>query len=336
MSFKITIEPSGLQVLAEGDESILDAALRHGINLHYGCRNAVCGSCKGRLIEGTVDYLGFETPGLSEDDRRQGLALFCRAVPRSDVRIEAEHVINPETIKINNLEANVERIERLAPDIIRLLLRLTNDQRLEFLAGQYIDILLPDGRRRSFSIANPPHQDELIELHIRHNEDGDYTHYIFNEMQVNEKIRIEGPFGNFYFRENTMHPIIFMAGGTGLGPIKAIIEHALAKGVARPMYLYRSARTRGDLYMHEQIKALAQYSNLTYIPVLSAMTGLDDWSGRTGFVHQAITHDFRDLSNYEVYSCGPPAMVDAGLHAFLALGLPGDRYYCDAFVKASD
>jgi len=336
MSFKVTIEPSGLQLLTEGDESILDAALRHGINLHYGCRNAVCGTCKGRLIKGTVDYRGFETPGLSEEDRRQSLALFCRAIPTSDVSIEAEHVISPETIKINNLEAIVERIERLTADIIRLQLRLTNDQRLEFLAGQYIDILLPDGRRRSFSIANAPHQDELLELHIRHNEDGDYTHYIFNEMQENERIRIEGPFGSFYFRENTSHPIIFMAGGTGLGPIKAIIEHALAKGVARPMYLYRGARRPGDLYMDDLIKSLAQNSNLNYIPVLSAITELDNWGGRTGFVHQAIANDFKDLRNYEVYSCGPPAMVDAGLQAFLERGLPGDRYYCDAFVKATD
>lgn len=336
MSFKVTIEPSGLQLVTESGESILDAALRHGINLHYGCRNAVCGVCKGRLIEGTVTYNSFETPGLSEDDRRQSLALFCRAIPTTDVRIEAEHVISPETIQINNLEAVVDTIERLTPDIMRLQLRLLNDQRLEFLAGQYIDILLQDGRRRSFSIANAPHQQELIELHIRHNEQGDYTHYIFNTMQENETLSIEGPFGSFYFREDSNHPIIFMAGGTGFGPIKSIIEHALAQGVARPMYLYRGARSAGDLYMEEVIATWLQNSNLSYIPVLSAVSPADTWTGRTGLVHQAIAHDFKDLRNYEVYSCGPPVMVDAGHQAFLERGLPGDRYFCDAFVKASD
>jgi CDP-4-dehydro-6-deoxyglucose reductase len=336
MSFKITIEPSGLQLLSEPGESILDAALRHGINLHYGCRNAVCGACKGLIIEGTVFYDGFETPGLGEDERRQSLALFCRAIPTSDIRIEAEHVISPKTIKINTIAARVDKIERMTPDILCLELRLNDQKRLEFLAGQYIDILLQDGRRRSFSIANAPHMEDIIELHIRHNADGDYTHYIFNEMQENELLQIEGPFGSFYFRENSNHPIIFMAGGTGFGPIKAIIEHALAEGVARPMYLYRGARNAGDLYMNNRIMEWVQQSNLNYIPVLSAANVADNWAGRTGLVHQAITADFKDLRNYEVYSCGPPAMVEAGRTAFLERGLPGDRYFCDAFEKAVD
>jgi len=336
MSFKVTIEPSGLQLISEGDESILDTALRHGINLHYGCRNAVCGACKGRLIEGTVHYGGFDTPGLSEEERRQSLALFCRAIPSSDVHIEAEHIMIPENIEIKNLEARVDKIERITPNIMRLQLRPTNEQRLEYLAGQYIDILLQDGRRRSFSLANAPHGSDLIELHIRHNEDGDYTHYIFNTMQENELLRIEGPFGSFYFREKSNHPIILMAGGTGFGPIKAIIEHALNKGIARPMYLYRGARCADDLYMSDKINTWLQSSNLNYIPVLSAANVADNWAGRTGFVHQAIMEDFRDMRNYEVYSCGPPVMVEAGRSAFLNRGLPSDRYYCDAFEKATD
>jgi len=336
MSFKVTIIPSGLELEAENGESILDAALRHGINLHYGCRNAVCGVCKGHLVQGTVDYHGYETPGLSEDDRRQSLALFCRAIPTSDVLIEAEHVVSPESITIKSLAARVDKIERLANDVMRLKLKPCDNQRLEFLAGQYIDILLQDGRRRSFSIANAPHEEDIIELHIRHNKDGDYTHYIFNEMQEQEELRIEGPFGSFYFREDSHHPIILMAGGTGFGPIKAIIEHALAEGVARPMYLYRGVRNSGDLYMDELIASWLQCSNLSYIPVLSASRDTDNWTGRTGLVHQAVASDFKDLRNYEVYSCGPPAMVEAGREALLARGLPGDRYYCDAFEKATD
>jgi len=336
MTYKITIEPSGIQIDCRSDESILDAALRNGINLHYGCRNAVCGVCKGVLLAGSVDYAGFDTPGLSEDDRRQSLALFCRAIPTSDIHIEAEHVDNPETIKIKNVSATVEDITRLTSDIIRLQLTPTDNQQLEYLAGQYIDILLQDGRRRSFSIANAPTSDAHIDLHIRHNSEGDYTHYIFNEMKVNESLQIEGPFGNFYFREYSNKPIIFMAGGTGFGPIKAIIEHALAEGIVRPMYLYRGASRVEDLYMEDIIHAWLPRSNLSYIPVISDKENCTGWKGRTGWVHEAITDDFEDLESFEVYSCGPPAMVQAGHKAFTKSGLQDKHYYCDAFEKATD
>jgi len=336
MNYTITIEPSGLQIICEEGETILDAALRNGINLHYGCRNAVCGVCKGVLLEGNVDYAGFETPGISETERRQSLALFCRSIPTSDVRIEAEHVVNPETIAIKTIGATVETIKHLTQDIIFLQLKPDQEQQVEFLAGQYIDILLQDGRRRSFSIANAPSKTSLIDLHIRHNKNGDYTHYIFNQMQEKESLQIEGPFGSFYFREQSTRPIIFMAGGTGFGPIKAIIEHALAEGIVRPMYLYRGARKAADLYMNDIIESWLPRSNLTYNPILSEAGADDEWQGRTGLVHEAIIEDFDDLQNYEVYSCGPPAMVEAGRSAFTAIGLQEDNYYCDAFEKAKD
>jgi len=336
MSYTIKIEPSGLQISCEAGESILDAALRNGINLHYGCRNAVCGVCKGVLLEGSVSYADFETPGISETERRQSFALFCRAIPTSNIRIEAEHVVNPETIAIKTVSATVETIKRLTPDIILLQLRPDQDLQIEYLAGQYIDILLQDDRRRSFSIANAPSNSALIDLHIRHNKSGNYTHYIFNQMQEKESLSIEGPFGSFYFREQSNCPIIFMAGGTGFGPIKAIIEHALAEGIARPMYLYRGARTAADLYMEDVIESWLPRSNMTYVPVLSDAGRDSDWQGRTGLVHEAIVEDFTDLKNYEVYSCGPPAMVQAGREAFIGIGLAEDHYYCDAFEKARD
>jgi len=336
MSYTIKIEPSGLQISCQEGESILDAALRNGINLHYGCRNAVCGVCKGVLLEGSVDYADFETPGISETERRQSYALFCRAIPTSDIRIEAEHVVNPETIAIKSVIASVESITHLTPDTILLRLRPDKEQQIEFLAGQYIDILLQDGRRRSFSIANAPSSSALIDLHIRHNKTGNYTHYIFNEMQEKESLSIEGPFGSFYFREQSSCPIIFMAGGTGFGPIKAIIEHAMAEGIVRPMYLYRGARTAEDLYMEDVIESWLPRSNMTYIPVLSEAGSDSNWQGRTGLVHEAIVKDFNDLQNYEVYSCGPPAMVRAGREAFTSIGLAENHYYCDAFEKAGD
>jgi len=288
MTFKITINPSGLQIDCGENETILDAALRNGINLHYGCRNAVCGVCKGQLLEGKVYYNNFETPGLSEAERRASLALYCRAIPSTDLCILAEHVVNPETIAIKKLTATVQTLTRLTPDIICLKISPQENQQLEYLAGQYIDILLNDGRRRSFSIANAPAAYAPIELHIRHNSDGDYTHYIFNDMQENESLQIEGPFGQFYFRENSSHPIILMAGGTGFGPIKAIIEHALAEGIARPIYLYRGASAIENLYMEDLISAWIPSANLTYIPVLSSDDRTTPWDGRRGWVHEAV------------------------------------------------
>ena len=336
MSFKVIIEPDGYSFVAEPGESILEAAMHNGIHLAYGCRNAVCGSCKGTLIEGQIEYGGYEPSGLSEDEKAQGMALFCQARPTSDVRIKARIINSPENIPIKNIPTRVARKEQLSHDVIRLFLRPPGATRLQFLAGQYIDILLPDGQRRSFSIANSPLDDELIELHIRHVEDGEFTSYLFTELKEKDILRIEGPFGQFYLREDFTTPVIYMAGGTGFAPIKGIIEYAFQESMKQPMYLYWGARSIQDLYMDALARQWSQHVNFHYIPVLSEALVEDQWTGRQGMVHEAIINDFETLHNYAVYTAGPPLMVKAGWEAFSKLGLPEQRFYSDAFTFAHD
>lgn len=336
MSYKVVIEPSGIEMVLEQEETILDAALRHGINLNYGCRNAVCGACKGPLLEGRIHYGGFTPAGLNDEETAAGMILFCRAIPETDLRIEAQHVTSTQSLDIKRLPARVARMERLAADVMRLFLKLPDDQRLRFFAGQYIDILLADGRQRSFSLANPPHDDELLELHIRHVEGGEYTEHVFTAMHEGDLLSIEGPYGNFYLREDTTRPIILIAGGTGFAPIKGLVEHAMAEGLARPMVFYWGARAREDLYLNDLAESWKQKLNLDYHPVLSAARAEDHWTGRTGFVHEAVLADFDDLSGYDVYCCGPPVMVNAAHATFTAHGLPEDRFFSDSFEYARD
>jgi CDP-4-dehydro-6-deoxyglucose reductase len=219
--------------------------------------------------------------------------------------------------------------------VVRLYLKLPEGERLQFLAGQYLDFILPDDRRRAFSIANAPHDDKLIELHIRLVDEGEFTHFIFEQLNEKAILRVEAPFGNFYLRENSSRPIIFMAGGTGFAPVKGIIEHAFAEAIKRPMHLYWGVRSKRDLYMDELPRQWAEHhDNFSYTPVLSEPDA--DWQGRTGFVHDAIVEDFEDLSGYEIYASGPPVMVNAGVEAFPAAGLPLEHYFSDAFEYAKD
>ncbi|MDH5573667.1 MAG: FAD-binding oxidoreductase, partial [Gammaproteobacteria bacterium] len=220
-------------------------------------------------------------------------------------------------------------------DVMLLMLKLPKTDRLQFLAGQYINFLLKDGRHRSFSLANAPHIDDALELHIRHINNGSFTGEVFDKMKINDIMRIEGPYGQFFLRENSERPIIFMAGGTGFAPVKSIIEHALAAGIKRPMYLYWGVRATEDLYMNELAQSWAtKYSHIHYIPVLSEPEA--DNKFRTGYVHEAILADFPDLSSYEIYASGPPAMVYAGRDAFAAQGLDLDHYFSDAFEFNKD
>lgn len=336
MGFKIVISPAGKSFEAEAGESILDAALRHGINLSYGCRNAVCGACKGKLLEGEISYEDLEPEALSKADKAAGMVLFCGAEPRSDVRIEVDEITSSAEISVEQYPVRVVKLDKLAPDVMRVYLKLPEATRMQFLAGQYIDILLRDGRRRSFSLANAPHDDELIELHIRYIDGGEFTDHVFRDMQEKEMLRIEGPLGGFFLREASPRPIIFVAGGTGFAPIKGIIEHAIAENISRPMFLYWGARAEIDLYQNELPQAWVEQGVVTYVPVLSEVGADASWSGREGYVHQAVLEDFPDLSGYDVYAGGPPVMVSAARDAFFAQGLAEANFFYDAFEFAKD
>ncbi len=332
MSHQVTVQPSGRQFSAEPDETVLDAALRQGVTLPYGCKDGACGVCKGKMLEGSVEYRKPEPQALSDADKAAGMALYCCAHATTDLVIECKQIGRVNDIPVKTLPARIEKFEKLAPDVAELHLRLPASERLQFWAGQYIDILMKDGRKRSFSLANAPHDDALLQLHIRHVPGGAFTDQVFSSMKVRDILRFNGPHGSFYLREDSPKPMILLAGGTGFAPIKAIVEHAIAEKNTRPMIIYWGAKARVDLYMNDlPARWAAEHSHIRYVPVLSEPAAGDAWNGRTGLVHQAVLADFPDLSGYQVYACGAPPMIDAAKRDFVAQGLPEEEFFADAF-----
>lgn len=336
MSFSVKIEPSGHTFTVDSGETILDAALRQGVSLTYGCRDGACGACLGKVLSGEVKYPDGQPIALTETDEAQGKAIFCQAHAQSDLVIESREVEIEADIPVKTLPCRISELTRLNHDVMLVKLTLPATERMQFLAGQYIDFLLKDGRHRSFSLANAPHVDDELELHIRHIDDGSFTGDVFESMKVKDLMRIEGPYGQFFLREDSDRPAIFMAGGTGFAPIKGIIEHALAAGIKRPFHIYWGARDKEDLYMHDLAKRWAEtHEHIQYTPVLSEASDNND-EFRTGFVHDAIMADYTDLSRYEIYAAGPPAMVYAGRDAFPSQGLNLEHYFSDAFEFNKD
>ena len=338
MTFEITTRPDGHRFPCEPDETILQAAMRADLMIPYGCRNGACGSCKGRIVDGSVEYGSYQSSALTDDEKRQGYALFCCARPQTNLVVEAREVRRAGDLAIKRLPCRIEAIEKPAPDVAIVRLKLPTTERLQYLPGQYIDFLLKDGHRRSFSLATPPHADTLLELHIRHTPGGLFTDPLFTSYRGREILRLEGPLGGFYLREDSDKPVIFLAGGTGFAPIKAIIEHMLYHRIPREIVLYWGARAKRDLYMPDLPSQWQQQNaNFTVIPVLSDPAPDDAWPGRTGLVHQAVLADFKDLSGYQVYACGAPAMIDAARRDFTTLrGLPEEEFFADSFVYAAE
>lgn len=332
MSHQISVTPSGHKFVAEADETILEAALRQGLTMPYGCRDGACGACKGKVLSGSVDHGKAQAHALNDAEKAAGLTLFCCAKAQSDLSLECKQVTSATDIPVKTLPSRIEKLERLAPDVIEMHLRLPASERLQFLAGQYIDILLKDGKRRSFSLANAPHDDALLQLHIRHVPGGLFTEQVFSSMKLRDILRFNGPHGSFYLREDSTKPMIFLAGGTGFAPIKALVEHAIAENCARRIYVYWGAKARVDLYLPSLPEQWpAAHQNISYIPVLSEPAENDQWHGRTGLVHQAVTVDHENLADFQVYACGSPGMIEATKRDFIAAGLPEDEFFADIF-----
>lgn len=335
MTFKVRIEPSGHEIEVREQETVLEAALREGLSVVYSCRNGACGTCKGRIVSGIVDYGRYERKALSDEERAHGKALFCRATPLSDLVIEAREVGAAKGITVKIMPCRVTRKELLAPDVMALYLKRPQAEPFRFLAGQYLDILLKDGRRRSFSLANPPEQDELLELHVRRVPGGRFSEYVFTQMPDKALLRIEGPLGTFFLDEESTRPIVMIAGGTGFAPLKGMLEHAFATKLARPLHLFWGARKQVDLYLHALVLEWVRTKpDFQYTPVLSE--GEASWSGERGYVHEAVLRHYPDLSGHDVYASGPPAMVEAARREFAARGLPEARLYSDSFEYAQD
>jgi CDP-4-dehydro-6-deoxyglucose reductase len=341
MTFSVTVQPSGRSFSVEGDEPILLAAIREGVGLPYGCKDGACGSCKCRLLEGRVIHGAHQAKALSAEEEAAGLMLACQAVPQTDVVIEARTVVGAGEYPPRKMPTRVISIDKPAPDVAVLKMQLPANDPLRYRAGQYVEFILRDGARRSYSMANAPHTQgdkPWIELHIRHMPGGKFTEHVFGAMKEKEILRIEGPFGSFFLREDSAKPIVLLASGTGFAPIKAIIENMQFKGIDRSSVLYWGCRGKADLYQHAWAEqAAADMPKLRYVPVLSEPKPQDAWSGRTGLVHQAVMQDLPDLSGYQVYACGVPIMVESAKRDFVAqCGLPEDEFYADAFTSEAD
>ncbi len=341
MSITVTLQPSGRSFSVGRDEAILAAAIRQGIGLPYGCRDGACGSCKCKLLEGRVIHGAHQLQALSLAEEEAGYTLTCCAAPQTDVVLEARTVVGADDMPVRKMPARVISIDRPAPDVALVKLQLPANEALRYHAGQYIDVLLRDGTRRSYSMANAPHTQgdkPWIELHIRHLLGGVFSDQVFGTLKAKDILRLEGPFGSFFLREESPKPIVLLASGTGFAPIKAIVEQIQFKGSTCPVTLYWGCRTRADLYLHDwALEAASNIPSLRYVPVLSDALASDEWTGRTGFVHQAVMADIPDLSGHQVYACGAPVMVESAQRDFTErCGLPPDEFYSDAFYSAAD
>ncbi len=341
MTFNVILRPSGVAFQVEFDETVLQAAIRQGVGLPYGCRDGACGSCKSRLLEGSVVLGEHQQKALSAEEEAAGYTLTCSATAQSDLVIEARTVVGAGDFPPRKMPCRVTSIERPAGDVAIVKLQLPANEAFHYRAGQYLEFILSDGSRRSYSMANAPHTQADTpgaELHIRHMPGGRFTDHVFSKMAARDIMRVEGPFGSFFLREDSAKPIVLLASGTGFAPIKAIIEHLRFIGNERKAVLYWGCRRRADLYLHDwALQAAAELPWLDYVPVLSEPSEEDAWTGRSGFVHAAVMADLPDLSTWQVYACGTPAMVAAAERDFVSrCNLPAEEFYADAFTSEAD
>ena len=327
MTLHFTLNSSNDLYKIEENETILQAALKQGLVLPYGCKNGACGSCKAILVDGKVDYGSHHPKALSEDEKTNSKVLLCTAKALTNLKIKATLIARPGMKKKKKLPCRVESIQKKTEDIAIIKLKLPASDKFQFLAGQYVDILLKDGKRRSYSMASAPNPDNIVELHIKHTPGGAFTDAVFggatpsiNGVKEKDILRLEGPLGTFFLRENSSNPIIFLASGTGFAPIKAVIEHIINKGIEREIYLFWGVRKPSELYMNDLALIWAEdLPNFKYIPVVSDEISKKEWTGKTGFVHHAVISEFPNMTNHSVYSCGAPVMVQSAQKDFIEI-----------------
>lgn len=330
----VTCLPGGRTFEAMPQETILDAALRQGLLLSHSCRNGVCGTCKTRLIEGRVDYRD-QPLVLTAEEAASGYALPCQARAQTAVALECSPICADVATPMRRLVTRVQSLDKLAPDVMRIRLKMPANGNFAFYPGQYIDIVMNPALRRSLSVANSPSEDGCIELHLR-NYGGPFSTHVFNTMKVGDLIRVEGPLGTFFVRSDSEKPIVFVVSGTGFAPVKAMIEDQLRKGGPRSMTLYWGGRRPTDLYHHEMARGWAADHGIAYVPVVSEALPDDAWTGRVGFVHQAVLQDMPSLASHQVYACGAPVVVESARRDFTSLrGLPSTEFYADAFLPGA-
>lgn len=344
MQYQVELKKSGRTFMVEEDETVLEAAIRQGVQLPYGCKNGACGSCKGKVLEGRVEHGDHSQSALSTLDETAGASLLCCAHPQSNLLIDVREIHGGGDIPVRKVPCRIQTMTYPSDDVAILELQLPASERFQFLAGQYLEFLLKDNKRRAYSIASAPHQEGPIELHIRHLPGGLFTDPLFGQAadgkSVKEKdiLRFEGPQGSFFLREDTQKPIIFLASGTGFAPIKSILLHMREKKIERTIHFYWGGRRPKDLYMDTLCQEFVNtMPHFHYIPVISEGWPEDHWTGRTGFVHRAVMEDFPDLSAFQVYACGAPIVIASAQTDFIKqCGLPEDEFYADSFTSEAD
>ncbi len=336
--FSVLVQPSGRAFSVEASETLLAGGIRQGVGLPYGCKDGACGSCKCKKISGTVVHGSHQDKALSAAEEAAGMVLTCCATATSDLVLESRQVSLEGALPVRKMPARISSMVRASPDVIQLQLQLPASESFQYRAGQYLDVLLRDGARRSYSMANAPHTGPVLELHIRHMPGGRFTDLVFGSMKERDIVRIEGPMGSFFLREDSDKPVVLLASGTGFAPIKALIEHMQERKITRPATLFWGGRRPHDLYMDEWVRAqCALMPQLSYLPVVSDALPEDNWTGRTGFVHQAVLEDLPDLSGYQVYACGAPVVVESAQRDFSDLaGLDEAEFFADSFTSEAD
>ena len=336
--FSVLVQPSGRAFSVEASETLLAGGIRQGVGLPYGCKDGACGSCKCKKISGTVVHGNHQDKALSAAEEAAGMVLTCCATATSDLVLESRQVSLEGALPVRKMPARISSLVHTSPDVIQLQLQLPASESFQYRAGQYLDVLLRDGARRSYSMANAPHTGPTLELHIRHMPGGRFTDLVFGSMKERDIVRIEGPMGSFFLREDSNKPVVLLASGTGFAPIKALIEHMQERQITRPATLFWGGRRPHDLYMDDWVRAqCAVMPNLSYVPVVSDALPEDKWQGRTGFVHQAVLEDMPDLSGYQVYACGAPVVVESAQRDFSDLaGLDEAEFFADSFTSEAD
>jgi CDP-4-dehydro-6-deoxyglucose reductase len=339
---RVSIANSGRSFAAAPGRTLLDAALDAGLNLPHSCKGGSCGACRARLLAGQIVYPNGAPLGLSDAEAADGLILLCQARAQGDISIETFEVGPADRVEIKRLPCRIERTERWSHDVMGVFLKLPAAERFEFEPGQYVDIMLPNGGRRSFSIASPPHDARLLELHVRRVPGGGFTDRLFTEEMRGALLTLEGPLGHFIYRaagpdtEGARAPrMLLIGGGTGLAPLKSIIRHVVESGLPRDMTLYWGVRAERDLYAHGELEELARRSGrLRYVPVLSCPE--PRWSGHRGYVHEAVLAELERLEELEIYASGPPQMIEAVRREFPARGMDSGQLSFDSFDYAPD
>jgi propane monooxygenase reductase subunit len=340
MPYTITLLPFEKQFTCEDNETILQAAMRQGINLRYGCKHGGCGLCKALVVEGDVDNEEASSYALLDFERQQGFSLLCCAYPESDIAIELWDYDEADLfsgVAIQQFSAEVEQITQLTHDIRGIQLRLVTPTTIDFKAGQYIDLLVPGTNEwRSYSMANPPSHNQTIEIMIKLMPGGLFSDYVEQKLALGQRLTLQGPYGSFHLR-HTQSEAIFIAGGSGMAPILSLLREMKEKRNERVITYFYGARARRDLLQMEELRALEhQLAHFRFVPALSEPAADDAWDGEVGLVTDVVKRLVSSGLGKEAYMCGPTAMIDAAIVTLTRLGVPETDIFYDKFVTKAD